>query len=192
MKTVLQRLVSLVLALVFLAAASCASAAAVGSAPADSSSAMWESVFLAVLAACEITADPAFIVTEYPEREPAFRFEHALGIGDCMQMSYYDDGNGTYHSSILTIDLSQAPIPEEQAYAAIFGILIACDLESTQEQWFDLMEALCPMFDDVLSGAERLNGAQAATLNGITYMMELSDDAKNARFFTNVWLKNND
>lgn len=190
MKTILKKLVSLVLALAFLTAASCASATTLGSVPVDSSSAVWESIFLAVLAACEVTADPAFTVTEYPERESAYRFEHALGIGDSMQMSYYDDGNGTFNSAILTIDLSQAPIPAEQAYAAIFGALVACDLESTEDQWFELMEALCPMFDDVLSGVERFNGAQAAVLNDITYMMELNDDEKTARFYTNVWLEN--
>lgn len=191
MKTILKKLVALILALAFLAAAPCASAAAIND-PAASTSAMWESIFLVVLDACEVTADPAFTVTEYPEREPAYRFEHALGIGDSMRMRYYDDGNGTYHSSILTIDLKQVPIATEQAYAAIFGALVACDLESTEDQWYELMEALCPMFDDVLSGAERLNGAQAATLNGITYMMELNDDEKTARFYTNVWLENND
>lgn len=94
-----------------------------------------------------MTPDSAFAVTEFPERDPAFRFAHSLGIGDFMEMSYYDDGKGLFNSFILTIDISRTPVPQEEAYVAI----LACDLESTEEQWFELLKALCPMFDAVLS-----------------------------------------
>lgn len=185
MKTAFAKLVSIALMLAFLAAP-CVLAAA-ESTPATSSSELWESVFLAVLDACEMTPDSAFVVTDFPERDPAFRFAHSLGIGDFMEMSYYDDGKGLFNSSILTIDISRTPVPQEEAYAAIFGAILACDLESTEEQWFELLKALCPMFDAVLSGEEQFNGAQVVELRGINYMMELNDDEKIVRFFTNVW-----
>ena len=151
----------------------------------------WEETFLMVITALEMHENPVFAVTEYPEYDPDYRFAHELKINDFLKLTYYDNGDDVFNSAVLEIDLSYPEIPIEVAWGAIFAVLVSGDPDSTDDQWIELISAICPKFDEVLSGEERLSGAQAATLNGIGYMMELNDDARLARFFANASVTTN-
>lgn len=138
-----------------------------------------------------MTDDPTFAVVEHPERDAAFRYEHSLDIAGFMRVAYYDDGADAFHSAILTINLDHGGAPEDMAWLAIYFTVLAGDPVTTQEELAELMEALCQIFSEVFSGVERVNGAQAATLRGVGYAMEISEEERVARLFTNAALEGN-
>ena len=176
----LTTLVSLALILSFLTVAACASA--------SPSSEEWEAIFLLVADALEMPVNAPFTVPENPEYEPAYRFVHTLDIGGFMELSYYDDGNGAFCNALLTIDLdytSAHPEHIEHVVIAIVTTVMSGDLES-EEHLGELIEALCPQLEEVLLGEARLSGVEAASLNGITYAMELDNDARIMRLYTHM------
>lgn len=196
MKNILKKLICLTLALACLSAASDAAATTINTATITMPSADWEATFLLFLSLAEeggakMTDNPAFTTLEYPERDEAFRFEHAMDLAGFMQIAYYDDGNGAFHSAILTINLDHGGAQEEMARLAMYFTVLTGDLSTTQEEFAELMEALCPLFSDVFSGQERINGAQAATLRGVGYAMEVNEAERVARLLTNVTLEQN-
>lgn len=196
MKEKLQKLTCLALALLCLLNAPCAMAAAINTETITMSSSTWEAMYLMFIALAEgsdlkMTDGGAFNTVEYPDRDAAFRFEHAMDIADFMRVAYYDDGNDAFHSAILTINLDHGGAAEEMAWLAIYFTVLAGDTATTQEELAALMEALCPPFSKVFSGEERLQGAQAATLRGVGYAMEISDEERVIRLFTNVSLQDN-
>lgn len=196
MKNILKKLICLTLALACLSAASGAVATTINTATITMPSADWEATFLLFLSIAEeggvkMTDAPAFTITEYPDRDEAFRFEHAMDLAGFMQVAYYDDGNGAFHSAILTINLDHGGALEEMAWLAMFFTVLTGDLATTQEEFAELLEAMCPSFSEVFSGKERINGAQAATLRGVGYAMEVNDDERVARLLTNVTLEQN-
>lgn len=196
MKNILKKLACLALALSCLLAATGAAAAPINTVTITMPSAEWEAAFLKFLAIAEeggigMTDDPTFVVVEHPDRDAAFRYEHCLNIAGFMQVAYYDDGVGTFHSAILTINLDHGGAPEDTAWLAIYFTILAGDATTTQEELAELMEALCPIFSEVFSGEERVNGAQAATLRGVGYAMEINEEERFARLFTNATLEGN-
>ena len=191
MKRIMTKLAVLALALSLLIVSG-ASAAILNTAWVTVPSSQWEEVFKLVITTVELNANPVFTVTEYPDYDPAYCFGHALTINDFMKLTYYDDGNDVFNTAVLEIDLSYPNLPSDQAWSAIYATIIASDNASTQDQWVQLMDAICPQFEDVLSGAQRINGAQAATLNGIGYMLDLNADANLARFLANATITVND
>lgn len=189
MKGTMLKLASLAMILSFLFAFPCASADMLNTDSVTVPSSQWEAGFLALLEQMELGDNPAFTVTEVPEYDPAFRFVHALDIRDFLSISYYDDGNDAFNSSVLTINLDGVGDSTEQVWSAIIAATIAGDPNATEDLVVELMDVVCPIFAEVLTGEQRLNGAQTATLNGIGYMMELDDSARTARYFTNVVLE---
>lgn len=194
MKNILRKLICLTLALSCLAAVSGAAAETINTATITMASADWEATFLLFLSLAEeggvkMTDDPTFTVAEYPDRDEAFRFEHAMDLAGFMRVAYYDDGNGAFHSAILTINLDHGGAAEEMAWLAMFFTVLAGDLATTQEEMAELMAAMCPLFSDVFSGQERINGAQAATLRGVGYAIEVNEDERIIRLFTNATLE---
>lgn len=187
MKGIIRKLACFAMILALLVAAPCASAQPAGTVMPPSS--QWEASLLAILEQLELGDNLAFTVAEVAEYDPAFRFVHALDINDFLQLAYYDDGHDAFNSSVLTVNLDGVGESADQVWLAIVAATYAGDPNITEDSIVELMNALCPDFDEVLTGAQRLNGAQAATLNGIGYMMELNDEARTARYFTNATLE---
>ena len=191
MKSTLNKLVYL--ALIVILAASGASAATLNTATITMPSPEWETRFLMLVNELEIAdpANPAFTVIEHSDRNVVFRFEHVLDLNKFIKVMYFDNGKGVFNSAALTINLDGVRGSTEPVWLAVIAAVIAGDTDATVEQAMELMNAICPVFDDVLTGKERLNGGQAATLHGVGYMMELNDSERYARFFTNAQLTQN-
>jgi hypothetical protein len=132
-----------------------------------------------------------FAVKEFAERDPAFRFEHTLDINDFLKMVYYDDGKAAFHSAILTINLDGVGKSTETVWLAIKTAVRTGQPNVTSDQVVELINVICPIFDDVLTGKERVNGAQGGTLHGVGYLLELSDTERFARLFINAELTKN-
>jgi len=166
-----------------------ASASTVNTARVETPAWEWEAKCITMLWRMELV--PAgvagFSVKEYPERDPAFRFEHVVEIGDYMTIMYFDDGAAAFNSAVLTVNLDKVTATEP-VWRAINAVVMAGDPQATGDLVVELINAICPAFEDVLTGKERLNGAQGGTLHGIGYMMELNDTERFARFFANAEL----
>jgi len=193
MKITSKKLTCLVLALSLLVTAS----GAIASEQLVTSSALWESNFLALLAYAEenglkLTDNPVFTVTEYPDQEGDVGYEHSLELADFMKVAYYDYGDDVFKSAVLTINLDHGGAMEEFATMAIYFTVLSYDTSTTWEESQELLEVLCPIFSDVFSGNERVNGAQAATMRGVGYGMEINDTERFIRLFTNATLTEND
>ena len=193
MKNTLKKLACLVLTLSLLVTAS----GAMASEKIITSSALWESNFLALLAFAEekgliLTDNPVFTITEYPDQEGAIGYEHSLELADFMKVAYYDYGDDVFNSAILTINLDHGGAMEEYATMAIYFTVLSYDTSTTWEESQELLDALCPIFSDVFSGKERVNGAQAATMRGVGYGMEINETERYVRLYTNAVLTDNE
>lgn len=193
MKNNINKLVYLVLVLTFLASALCASAATLNTATIDIPSSQWEMIFLTLLETLEIDKpdNPVFTVKEYPTLTGLPGFEHKLVINKCLSVSYYDDGKDKFNSAILTIKLDEVGGAVDPVLDTIIATTLAGQRTVKAEQVVELVNVICPSLKDVLLGKERLNGVQAGTLYGIGYGMEVNDNERFIRFFTNVELTQN-
>jgi len=191
-KSILKRPVYLALFVAVLAAVPCASAATINTATIVMPSSEWEARFLGIVGEMKIAehANPAFKATENRDRDPAFRFEHMLDLNKFIKVAYYDDGKGAFNSAVLTINLDGVRATDP-VWLAIIAATIAGDPNATVDMVVELMNAICPALEDVLTGKERLKGTQAATLHGVGYVMELNEDGRFARFFTNAAITQN-
>ena len=158
------------------------------------SSALWENNFLALLAYAEengliLTDNPVFTVTEYPDQYGSVGYEHSLELADFMKVAYYDYGDDVFNSAVLTIDLDHGGAMEEFATMAIYFTVLSGDTSTTWEESQELLDVLCPIFSDVFSGKERVNGAQAATMRGVGYGMEINETERFVRLYTNAMLE---
>ena len=198
MKTTLQKLTCLTLVLSLLLTASNAMAASINSTTINMLSSEWEENFLMMVSLTEETygfkmADSsAFSVTEFPALDGTVGYEHSLGIAGFMKVSYYDYGDGLFNSAVLTINLDHDDALVEMAMLTIFYTILAGDLDTTEEEYEALVEAMCPIFNEVFSGQEHINGSQAATLRGVGYAMEANDNERFIKLYTNVSLTQND
>jgi hypothetical protein len=197
MKNILKQLVCLALALSCLLTASGAMAASVNTATINMPSSEWEENFLKLLAYAEdndlkMTDNPVFSVTELPNLDGGTGFEHSLELAGFMKIAYYDYGDDMFNSAALTIDLDHGGASEEFAWMAGYFTVLAGDMDTSWEEFQSLMEALCPIFSEVFSGQERVNGGQAATLRGVGYGMEINDTERFIRLLTNAQLTRND
>jgi hypothetical protein len=196
MTNTLKKLACLALALSCLLTASGAMAASINTATITMSSSEWEGNFQRLLAYAEesdlqMTDNPVFSVTEFPNFDGVVGFEHSLDLLDFMKVAYYDYGDDMFNSAILTINLDHGGASEEFALMAGYFTVLAGDTETSWEEFQALMEALCPIFSEVFSGQERVNGGQAATMRGVGYGMEINDDERFMRLFTNTSLTEN-
>jgi len=195
MKTPMNKLICLALSL-FLTASG-AAAAALNSATITMPSSQWEENFQKLLAyAAEndfpLADNTVFTVAERPALDETIGFEHSLDIAGFMKVSYFDYGDDMFNSAILTINLDHGGAPVEMALMPLYFTILAGDMDTSQEEFYALLEALCPIFNEVFSGEERVNGAQTATLRGVGYGMEVNDGERFIRLYTNVSLTQND
>jgi len=193
MKITPKKLACLVLALSLLVTAS----GAIASEKIITSSALWESNFLALLAYAEenglkLTDNPVFTISEYPDQEGSIGYEHSLELADFMKVAYYDYGDDVFNAAVLTIDLDHGGAMEEFATMAIYFTVLSGDAGTTWEESQELLNVLCPIFSDVFSGKERVNGAQAATMRGVGYGMEINETERYIRLYTNAVLTENE
>jgi len=193
MKNTSKKLACLVLVLSLLVTAS----GTMASVPLVTSSALWESNFLALLAFAEekgltLTDNPVFTVSEFLDQEGTVGYEHSLVLADFMKVAYYDYGDDVFNSAVLTISLDHGGAAEEYATMAIYFTVLCHDTSATWEDSQDLLNVLCPIFSDVFSGEERVNGAQAATMHGVGYGMEISDTERFIRLYTNAIVSDNE
>ena len=196
MKTILEKLACLTLALSLLLIASGAAASPIHSATITMPSSQWEATFKALLAYAEENGLPLadetyFAVAEYPALDGAVGYEHSLGLAGFMKVSYYDYGDDVFDTGVLTIHLDNGGAPVELALMALYFTILAGDTVTTEDEFNALMDAMCPIFGEVFSGEERVNGAQAATLRGAGYMIEVNDSERFIRLYTNVSLTQN-
>jgi hypothetical protein len=168
-------------------------AATINTAKIELTSSQWEERFLAILASLEIadTDKPAFTVKEFPMLSGLPGFEHRLDINKCLSVAYYDDGNDNFNSAVLTIKLDEVGGAIDSVLYAVIATALAGEPKAKAEQVVELINVICPPFNDVLTGKERLNGAQTGTLYGVGYAIELNDTERFIRFFTNVELTRN-
>ena len=197
MKTILEKLACLTLAVSLLLTASGVMASPIHSATITMPSSQWEATFKALLAYAEenglpLAEDTDFAVAEYPALDGAVGYEHFLDLAGFMKVSYYDYGDDIFDTGVLTIHLDNGGAPVELALMALYFTILAGDTDTSQEEFGALMDAMCPIFGDVFSGEERVNGMQAATLRGVGYGMEISDDERFIRLYTNVSLTQNE
>jgi len=193
MKTIVKKLTCLTLALLLILAISGVAVATTNSATITMTSSQWETNFQNLLAyAAEndlpLTDNTVFTVVEYSALDGTVGFEHWLDLLGFMKISYYDYGDDVFNSAVLTISLDHGGAPEELALMAIYFTILAGDTDTTWEESNALLEAMCPIFSEVFSGEERVNGAQFATLRGVGYGMEVNDDERFIRLYTNVSL----
>jgi hypothetical protein len=192
MKSDMKKMVYLALVLTFLGA-SRACAAPIDTAKISVPAWEWEARFVTIAGKMKIVgANPSFTFTELADRAPAARFEHKLDLNSFINVTYYDDGKDAFNSAILTINLDGVRRDTRTVWLAVTAVTMAGDPQATDKQVVELINAICPMFDDVLTGKERLSGARTRTLHGIGYRMELNDDERYARFVTNAELTQND
>ena len=197
MKTTLKKLVCLSLALSFLLTASGAMAAAINSATITMPSSLWEENFQKLLAYAEendfpLADNTVFTVTERPALDGRVGFEHSLDFAGFMKVSYFDYGDDVFNTAYLTINLDHGGAPVEMALMPLYFTILAGDMDTTQEEFYALLEALCPIFNEVFTGEERVNGAQTATMRGVGYGLEINDAERFIRLYTNVTLEPND
>ena len=169
------------------------SAATINTATIDIPSSQWEMIFLAVLETLEIDKPdkPVFTVKEYPTQSGLPGFEHRLDINKCLSVAYYDDGKDKFNSAVLTIKLDEVGGDTDPVWYAVIATTLAGQRTVKTEHVLELVNVICPPFNDVLLGKERLNGMQTGTLYGVGYGIELNDTERFIRFFTNVQLTKN-
>ena len=192
MKITLRKLTCLALTLALILAASGAMATQL-----TLSSALWETRFLSLLAyAAEnglpLAESTEFTVTPFTAPNGETGYEHTLELAGYMQAHYYDGGEDDFDVSILSIHLDHGDAPIELALMALYFSILSVDPETTQEEFNAVLDAVCPIFGDVYTGEQRVNGMQAATMRGVGYAMEIDDDARFMYFYANVWLSQDD
>jgi len=197
MKSTIQKRTCLALALLWLLAAHGGLAAALNTATITMPSSQWEENFQKFLVfAAEndlpLADNTVFTVAEFPALDGRMGYEHSLDMAGFMKVSYYDYGDDLFNSAILTISLDHGGAPVEMALMPLYFTVLAGDTETTQEEFYALLEALCPIFNEVFSGEERVNGAQTATMRGVGYGMEVNDGERYMRLFTNATLTRNE
>ena len=197
MKSTIQKRTCLALALLWLLAAHGGLAAALNTATITMPSSQWEENFQKFLVfAAEndlpLADNTVFTVAEFPALDGRMGYEHSLDMAGFMKVSYYDYGDDLFNSAILTINLDHGGAPVEMALMPLYFTILAGDMDTTQEEFYALLEALCPIFNEVFSGEQRVNGAQTATLRGVGYGMEVNDGERFVRLYTNVSLTQND
>lgn len=112
---------------------------------------------------------------------------HSLDIAGFMRVAYYDYGGDVFNSAVDDQSRSRRHACRNSMHDVLFHRR-AGDTATTQEEFSELLEAMCPIFDEVLSGEERINGAQFATMRGIGCGMEINKDERNMRLYTNASL----
>ena len=190
MKNTVKKLIGITMILTFLGA-SCACAAGADTAKISVPAWEWEARFMSIASKMGIipSALPSFTVIEHADRPPSVRFEHTLDLNNFIKLVYHDDGQDAFYTAILTIDLDGVKGDTRTAWNAVTAVTMAGDPQATDQQVAELVNALCPPFEDVLTGKERLNGSRGDTLHGIGYGMTLNNDERFARFVTNVDVK---
>jgi hypothetical protein len=96
-----------------------------------------------------------------------------------------------FDSAMLTIRLDHDGKPVEMAQMAIFFTILAGVTDTSWEECNALMEEMCPTFEAVFAGEESVDGVQTATLRGIGYGMNVTDDGRFLRLYTNFSLRQN-
>jgi hypothetical protein len=192
MKRTMMKLVYFALALTFLAAVP-ALAATPNTATIDMPSSQWETTFLTILASLEIEKpeNPAFTVKEFPTQSGLPGFEHTLAINKCLSVAYYDHEDKKFNSAILTIKLDEVGGVVDPAWLTVIATTLAGQPNVKAEQVVELVNTVCPPFNNVLLGKEAFNGSQTGTLYGVGYAIELNDKERFIRFYTNVQLSQN-
>jgi len=197
MKTNLQKLACLTLIFSLLLTASGGMAASINSATITMPSSQWEKNFRMLLAYAADNDLPladsrVFTAAEFSALDGTVGLEHSLDLAGFMKVAYYDYGDDLFNSAVLTINLDHGGAPVEMALMSLYFTILAGDMETTQEEFYALLEALCPIFNEVFSGEERVNGAQTATMRGVGYGMEVNDGERFIRLFTNATLTKNE
>ena len=148
----------------------------------------WKANFFAKLGEFLNTdlSNGVFTVTERPGYDPAFRFQHSCDAGDFINVLCFDDGKDVFNSAVVTIKLDGVGENTGIVWLVIAAATIAGQPNATTDEVVELMHVICPDFNDVLTGKQRLNGTQAAKLYGVTYMLELNEKERYARFGCNV------
>ena len=196
MKIALQKLACLTLTLSLLLAAAGTATASLDSAAITLSASQWEANFqnlveYAVENGLPLTDNTAFSVAEFPAPDGRAGSEHSLVLADFMRVTYYDFGDDVFDSAMLTIRLDHDDKPVEMAQMAIFFTILAGDTDTTWEECNALMEEMSPTFEAVFAGEESFDGVQTATLRGIVYGMNITDDGRFLRLYTNLSLTPN-
>jgi len=197
MTITMRKRICLAMTLLCLLTASGGLAAALNPATITMPSSQWEENFqnLLVYAAdndFSLTDNTVFSVAERPALDGTVGYEHSLDLAGFMKVSYFDYGDDLFNSAILTINLDHGGAPVEMALMPLYFTILAGDMDTTQEEFYALLEALCPIFNEVFSGEQRVNGAQTATMRGVGYGMEVNDGERFVRLYTNVSLTQND
>ena len=193
MKTTMNKLTCLALALSLFLTASGAVAASPDSPAITLSASQWEANFqnLLVYAAengLSLTDNTAFSAAEFPAPDGRVGSEHSLVLADFMRVTYYDFGDDVFDSAMLTIRLDHDGKPVEMAQMAMYFTILAGDTDTTWEEWNALMEEMCPTFEAVFAGEESVEGVRTATLRGIGYGVNVTDDGRFLRLYTNLSL----
>ena len=191
MKTTLQKLACLLLALSLILAASGAMATQHAI-----SSAQWETIFKGLLDYSEEKGLPLsehtdFTVSEFTAPNGETGYEHSLDLIDSMRVYYYDDGNDADGVFMLTIKLDQDDAAVEVARLALYFTVFGVDNETSLQEFNELMDAMCPIFDAVFAGEERVSGLQTASMRGIGYALEINDTERLMTLYANVSLTSN-
>ena len=189
MERSMNKLIYLALVLMLLAAVTCASADAANTATIEMSTSQWKANFLAKLGEFikQDLSKATFDVTERPGFDTPFRFEHSCPVGDFASVLCFDDGKDAFNSGAITIKLDG--VNESNSglvWNIIFAAIMAGQPNVTVAQADELVNVICPAFDDVLAGKQRLNGVEGGTLYGVLYAMELNDKERYARFLINA------
>ena len=187
----MKKLACLVLALLMLLTASGAAFASTDSAMNTMSASEWETNFqqlldYAIEMNMPLTYDPVFSVSEYPHPDGRIRYEHTLELASNMLVMYVEFGDDVFSSAQLAIRLDHGEMPVQMAQLAIFFIIKAGDMETTWEEINALLTEVCPTFNKVFDGEEILDGIRTATLRGIHYGMNSTDEGQFLRFYTNM------
>ena len=183
MKSIINKIIYFVLILMFLIALP-SLAPAINNERINMPSSQWEERFIAIINEMKMidTDKPVFTISEHP----GYGFEHALDLSNFIRVAYYDKGDGAFDSAVLTIDLDGVGKLTEQVWYAIIATTFAGERRATTDQVIELVNAICPIFDQILAGKERVTGAQTATLHGVGYGLEFYEHGRFARFYTNA------
>ena len=188
MKTTRKKLACLTLALLMLLTASGAMASQLAM-----SSARWETVFKGLLDYAAESGLPMaehtdFAVSPFTAPSGETGYEHSLDLVDSMRAYYYDDGNDADGVFMLTIKLDHADATVEVARLALYFTVLGVDTDTTLEEFNALLDAICPIFDAVFAGEERVSGLQTASMRGVGYALEINDTERFMTLYANVTL----
>ena len=187
----MKKLICLTMALVMLLTASGAALASMDSAVTTISATEWETNFqqlldYAIEMDLPLTYDPVFSVAEYSHPDGRTRYEHTLELASNMLVIYVEFGDDVFNSAQLAIRLDHGEMPVQMAQLAIFFTIKAGDMDTTWEESNALLAEICPTFDKVFNGEESLDGIRTATLRGVAYGMNSTDEGQFLRLYTNM------